>query len=550
MDHTAPEEVDPSLTETPALSAGAGRGIGSALRTIASVTTISRFSGLARDAVCSRIFGAGPIWSAFAFAFLLPNLFRRLFGEGALSAAFLPEYARLVDNDGDAARRYAGATVRWLLITLGAATVLGELILFGLTFASRGDEDGLALRLAMIMLPFMPLVCMTAIFGAMLQCHHRFAVPAAAPILVNTFVIFAAVIWTFGVGASHVTTIYVVSIGVLIAGVVQFVWSQATLRDHRPQFTQKADADVIPILRRTFRRMAPVIVGMSAMQINTLIDGLIASWPILVGPRIGLPFSTHTVAYPLDEASNSVLFFGQRLYHFPLGVFGIALATAVFPALSRAVRHHDFFMDVLHRGVRLSVFIGLPASVGLALVRNPLIEVIYQGGEFTDEDGLRVAKVLLGYSLGVWAFGVTHVLARCLYAQGDTRTPVRISLFFIAANFLLNISLIWVMGESALAWSTTACAVVQCAALLWLSRRRWGAEALDRETVIGVSKSMLATIGMTAAVLVTHALLPDSEDWGGAFARLVTLVTVGGAAYLALARLLHMPELKWLVEKD
>ncbi len=523
--------------------------VGSALRVIASLTTLSRFSGLARDAVCSRIFGAGAIWSAFAFAFLLPNLFRRLFGEGALSAAFLPEYARLTDADPPRAGAFAGAMVRIVSLWLIGATIAGEVILGVLVLAGVGAEDGLALRLAMIMLPFMPLVCTTAIFGSMLQCHDRFGVPAAAPILVNLCIIAAATTWTFWLEAGTTAAIYAVAIAVLIAGVFQVGWSLAALRRHRPSIHARTES-VRPEIRRTLRRMAPVAIGMSALQINTLIDGLIASWPVLVGPTISIPFLTSAITYPLDEASNSILFFGQRLYHFPLGVFGIALATAVFPMLSRSINEPKAFRDTLLRGLRLSLFIGVPASVGLALIREPLIAVIYRGGEFSDEAMLRTASVLLGYSPGIWAFALIHVFTRAMYAHGDTRTPVRVSLVTIGVNFILNVSLIWVLREAALAWSTTACAIGQCAVLAVICRRRFGDGSRTAALVTPVGRTLVATGAMAIAVLAAGWALPADGDWWIQFLRLSVCVSAGGAAFVIVAIATRAPEIGWLLERN
>lgn len=525
-----------------------GHGIGGALRTVASVTMLSRVAGLARDAICSRIFGAGPIWSAFAFAFLLPNLFRRLFGEGALSAAFLPEYARLVDENPAQARAYAGATISRLAIGLIGATLLGELILLALALSPMRHTGALAIRLSMITLPFMPMVCSTAILGAMLQCRHRFAIPAGAPILVNLCMIAAATIWTFGLGASQTASITAVAVAVLVAGVWQLVWSILTLREDRPK-AAPTDDSIRPILRRTFRNMTPVAIGMSALQINTLIDGLVASWPILVGSTIRLPFLTGSIAYPLDESSNAILFFGQRLYNFPLGVFGVAIATAVFPALARATRNPAEFIDTIRRGIRLSLFIGIPASVGLIFVREPLVQAIYQGGEFSSEAGDRVANVLLGYAPGIWAFGLTHVFTRAFYAHGDMKTPVRISLASIALNATLNLTLIWWLREAALAWSTTISAVLQCAVLAWLSRRRWGDGLFDRTVVGGVGRTIAVTAGMALTLWLVTMFLPGAGTWSEGLFETGVLVTMGGALFALSARLLRTEELAWILER-
>lgn len=555
---TAVDQED-STAQTPAAPTDAGDespvGVGSALRTVSGLTLASRLTGLARDALCSRVFGAGPIWSAFAFAFLIPNLFRRLFGEGALAAAFLPEYARLRDADAREARIYAGVTVRLVLVGLGVSTLLGEAVVVGLLMTPLAQSGALAMRLMLATLPFMPMVCATAILGAMLQSRGKFAMPAAAPIVVNLCILAAAAIWTFGLHATDESAIVFVAVAVPIAGAIQLGWALWILGGDRPALGARTRS-VRPVIHRTLRRMAPVAIGMSAMQINTLIDGLIASWPVLFGPDLPLRIGGHAVRYPLDGAANATLFFAQRLYHFPLGVFGIALATAVFPALARSADNPARFTQTLRRGVRLSLFIGIPASIGLALVRQPLVSVIYLGGEFTGESVARVARVLLGYAPGVWAFGLVHVLTRAFYARGDTRTPMRIALIAIGANTALNLVLIWPMQEAALAWSTSICAIGQAWALSRIAHRRLqpsvgrsaGGGRSGRRPLLGV---LIASAVSGAAVLAADVGLRRvlSDGWSGSLGRLTALVGVGVVAFIAVGWRTNREEIGWLLER-
>lgn len=521
-----------------------------ALRVVSGLTLLSRVAGLARDAVCSRIFGAGPVWSAFAFAFLLPNLFRRLFGEGALSAAFLPEYAQLQKNDPALARRFASATMGVLLVVLGALTLLGELLLlFLLVGTPLGQHGALALKLAMVMLPFMPLVCASAILGGMLQTHGRFGPTAASPVLLNLFIIAAAAVWAWGLGADLVTTVFAVAISVVLAGAAQVAWSLLALRRNQQWTTSLAGASA-PV-RRMAVRMGPVIIGLGALQINTLLDGLIASWPILVGPTISLP-GLGRVDYPLDESSNAVLFFTQRLYQFPLGVFGIALATAIFPALARESDEPERFSDTLRRGVRLSLFIGLPASMGLAFVRHDLAAVILGGGAFVAEDIDRVAFVLLGYSPAIWAYMLSHLFSRAFYALGDTATPMRISLLTVGVNLALNLVLIWPLAEAGLAWATSICAVGQCLALGWLLARRSGRAVIDPVGRGAVGRAIGLTLAMAIALGALLLLLPgaaERPEWTARALTLAAMVAVGAVVYLAGARALGMSEPGWLLER-
>lgn len=589
-------------------------------RTVAGLTLVSRVAGVARDAVCARVFGAGPLWSAFAFAFVVPNLFRRLFGEGALAAAFLPEYTRLMRRHPAQARRFAWLVVSVLGIGLAVLTLVAEIVLWWLEHRFGGPDAparALVLRLTMLMLPYMPLVCLVAMLGAMLQVHHRFGPTAAAPVLLNACIIAAAAITALTVGGGsaadalangdqpsgppflddpiRVRGVYLVALAVLLAGVLQLAWSLLALRgtpgwpqaDDRAQAAGPAagDPDDEPRnrVRSMLKVMVPMLIGTGVLQINTLMDSIIAAYPVTIGDRIG------GITYPLDQAANAILFYAQRLYQFPLGVFGIAIATAIFPALARTAENQAEFTNTLRRGLRLTAFIGLPASLGLMAVAQPLPAVLLQGGLFERQDVHRVAAVLFAYAPAIWAYSMIHVLTRAFYAHGDARTPLRIAISVVGLNIVLNMALIWPFREAGLAWSTAISATVNCAALL-VCVRRHAPHPVDRSVVAGWGRTAAASAFMVLALLLaeflwattlepwlqaltdgtaavrapvaeagalgTTALSPNLDDASGATnrwwidaARLGWLVMVGAGAYLAAARLLAMEELRWLMSR-
>ncbi len=542
--------------ETTAESGGnAADGSGafvSAARVVAGATLASRVVGLARDAVCARVFGAGGVWSAFAFAFLLPNLFRRLFGEGALSAAFLPEYARLLKRDPELAARFATTVVGAVAAGLTVIAGLGELALLAawkLELVEPGGE--LALKLAMVMLPFMPIVCVTALVGSRLQTHRVFFPTAAAPIILNVFIIAAASAWSFGFGAGDETTIFAVAASVVAAGFVQLVWSLGALRGKAEWRGWRGD--VREPCRRVLGRMAPVVIGLGALQINALLDGLIAYWPELAGPELTAPV-VGRVAYPMDESSTAVLFFAQRLYHFPLGVFGIALATAIFPALARTADDEAKFGGTLRRGIRLGLFIGLPASAGLLLVREELAGFVLYGGEFDRADVGRVSATLAGYGAAVWAYMLNHTLTRAFYARDEMRTPMRIALFFVALNLALNLVLIWPLREAGLAWSTAICAVGQTVALSLALKRTLGLYVFGGDVWRSIWRSVIATVAMSGAIVLglwgaRELGATEAQTWAGYALRLGAIAGAGAAIYTGLSLAMRRAELRWLVER-
>ena len=481
-------------------------------RTYALVTVLSRVTGLARDATLSRVLGAGAVMDTFFFAFIIPNLFRRLFGEGALSAAFLRVYAQLDTSDRDTARRLATLTIGLLAAGLGALTIAGELLLYWLS--ARAGHDQLVVRLLMIMLPYMPMICLVAILGAMLQVHGRFGPSAGAPIVLNLFIIGA----TIGVAPMlgvrdagvHVT---VVAASVTVAGAAQLAWMTWALGARRWHMAGWRRA--VEPLRTVVGQAVPMILGLGVLQLNVLLDGVLASYPTLVGPTI------FGVEYPLHEGAMAAVSFAARLYQFPLAVVGLAVATAIFPALARLADDERSFSEVLQRGLRLVIFIGLPASAGLMLVGPLLVRVILEGGRFGAADVDRVAFVLYGYAAGVWAYSTIHVITRGFYAMGDTRTPVTVAVAMVALNLVLNCVLIWTpLREAGLAWSTAVCAVIQFAVLLGLARRRLPAASIGPVLSFG-AKALALTGVMTVAVAVVLRLMPAGTWLEALFALVV-----------------------------
>ncbi|MFM7134296.1 MAG: murein biosynthesis integral membrane protein MurJ [Planctomycetota bacterium] len=533
-------------------------------RTMSLLTIVSRVTGLVRDAGLARAFGVGPLMDAFSFAFMIPNLFRRLFGEGALSAAFVPRYAELVRDDPEAARRFAGRTLRSLAILLWGLVVVGELALLALWLDAPAVEvttsapicvaglplqpvslryTRLAYELAMLMLPYMPFVCLVALGGGALQTHGRFGPTAASPILLNLLLI-AATLGLVPLAASGsidpVAHVRIVACAVLVAGALQLAWTMRALRPYRPDFTARDPASREDV-RGTVRAAGPMMLGLGVLQLNTFVDGLIASWPTVVGPTI------FGFAYPLAEGAMSALANAQRIYEFPLGVFGISIATAVFPLLATQNADPAAFVGTVRRALRMTLFVGLPASLGLMLVGREAIATILQGGEFGPDDTDRVAWILAGYAPAIWSYQSVHVLARAFYARRETMTPVRISLAMVALNFALNIALIFTpLREAGLAWSTAICSVLQAAIMLAVLSRRTG-RVIDAETVGGFARTVLATAAMGVAVAALGHALPADRDWATMALRLAALVSAGGVAYLGAARLLAMPELGWTV---
>ncbi len=521
---------------------------------VSGLTLVSRLTGLVRDAVLAATFGLGWVADAFFVAFLVPNLFRRLFGEGALTAAFIPRYTRLLKDDPEAAQRFATFCLTVLAVVLTSVVLLGEavLIFVSLALPPEGERAALTVRLTMVMLPYMPMVCGVAFLGAVLQVHGRFGPTAAAPVLLNVVMIAAA-------GVAFVTAPTDGSVhtparvarwlawSVLLAGLAQLAWQVAAVwRDVRPR---RGTAGLSPHVRQLLKTMGPMLIGLGAFQLNTLLDALIAfvgsPAPGVVDPSGGF-FGVASLAYPMQGGDVAALQWAQRLYQFPLGVFGIAIATAIFPALARAAADTQAYRETLQRGLRLTVFIGLPATAGLMLTALPLTRLVYERAAFTTGAAPRVATILLGYGAAVWAYSMTHTLTRAFYAKDDARTPLRVTLGMVACNLLLNLVLIWPLGAAGLAWSTAVTAIGQAGVLLWLIRRHTD-RPVNGFVLDGWLRAAALTLVMAAGVAGTlHlAAAPSLSRTGNAV--LVLGVTLGGAAvYFVGAWLTRADELHWL----
>lgn len=527
-------------------SGGEGITVGKSVRTISGLTLVSRVLGLARDVVTARIFGDTALGSSFAAALAIPNAFRRLFGEGAISAAFVPPYTRLLRDDGRAAGALASMTVGAVAVVTGLICVLGEAGLAAIVGSlTPGDPSGRSLRMIMVTLPFMPLICVAAILGAMLQARGRFGPWAAAPIILNLCMLVVATPFFFVEGADAARWAFYIGAAVVTSGAIQVVWSLIAL-GRGGGWTRSFGPAAIEG-KAMLGRLVPALIGLGTLQLSTLLDTAIAMWPNWVGPT----FMGRD--YPLDTAANSVLFYAQRLYQFPLGVFGIAVATAVFPALSRASEDPSAFSATLREGLRLSLFIGLPASVGLALVGGDLSAVIFggQGPGFSDAGVARVGAVLVGYATAVWAYSLNQVVTRAFYALGDTSTPMRVAMLSVAVNLTLNLVLIWTtpLREAGLAWATAASAMFQCVALIWLLGRRMRSEPLRDPVTL---RSCFRTVSLSALMacgVIGVRFLPIG-DGGWPIWRLLAQVTVGVGIVGVGAWIVRAPELRALLGRS
>jgi len=521
---TAPQDGTSSKAAASPYAVAEGSPLATSLiRSIASVggfTLLSRILGFVRDLVVARGFGADAATDAFLLAFKIPDLLRRMFGEGAFAAAFVPVLAEYrTKQPFDALRllvgRVAGTLglLLFLVSALGSAGAPALVSLLGVGFAIRGDAQAFWLASAMLSLCFCYLlfIGLTAFSGAVLNVYGRFGVPALTPVLLNLSLIGCA-LWLAPQLAEPVTAL---AWGVVIAGLAQLAFQLPFLArlDLLPRL-RLAPRD--PGVRRILRLMGPALIGVSVPQLNLMLDTLFASF--------------------LTGGSISWLYYSDRLMEFPLGLLAVALGTVILPHLSH--RHAEVaprdFSAALDWGLRWLVLLGLPATVGLLVLAGPLVATLFQSGEFGALDVEMARRSLWAYSVGLVGFMGVKVLAPGFYARQDTRTPLRLALLAVLANAGLNFILVWPLLHAGLALATSLSACLNAALLL---------RALLRAGVYRPGPGWRALLLRTGLSLLAMAALlgwgaGGLSQWlgwstGSRVWHLGMLVALGGAGYLA-----------------
>ena len=513
-------------------------------RQIAVLTTLSRILGMLRDMAFAYFLGAGGLMDGWAIAFKIPNLTRRLFGEGAAASSLIPIYSTELRRDPESANKLALSLVTVVFVLLAAVTVLGEAFIWlYYRFVATYDGTRLVLALSGVMLPYMVLICTVAIVAGILNAHRHFAAPAAAPMLLNIFILAALCLGGWVLKLPSRTQVFLVAVVVLLAGLAQLAVQLPPLWSRGIRLRPAWDVRSAPF-RKVFLLMGPMVLGLTATQINTLVNDFTALW--LSGSAEKGEFFTvlgQAVHYPLWEGAVSHLFYAQRLYQFPLGIFGISLATAVFPVMSADAARQDFagLCRTVSRGLRCTLFIALPATVGLVLVSRPLVAVLLERGKFTGTDTWLTAVTLSFYALGLCGYFAQQVLTRAFYSLQESGTPARSAVLAVLANVILSVTLVWFLGSGGLAAATALCSYLQVTILALALRRRLGPAVLA-EMGRALRDTILATLCMAAAVVGVRYLF---HDYGNGLL-LLAAVPTGAVIYLLAAKLLHIEMLSLL----
>ncbi|EMF1117422.1 murein biosynthesis integral membrane protein MurJ [Escherichia coli] len=488
------------------------------LAAVSSMTMFSRVLGFARDAIVARIFGAGMATDAFFVAFKLPNLLRRIFAEGAFSQAFVPILAEYKSKQGEDATRVFVSYVSGLLtLALAVVTVAGMLaapwviMVTAPGFADTADKFALTSQLLKITFPYILLISLASLVGAILNTWNRFSIPAFAPTLLNIsmigFALFAAPYFN--------PPVLALAWAVMVGGILQLVYQLPHLK--------KIGMLVLPRINfhdagtmRVVKQMGPAILGVSVSQISLIINTIFASF--------------------LASGSVSWMYYADRLMEFPSGVLGVALGTILLPSLSKsfASGNHDEYNRLMDWGLRLCFLLALPSAVALGILSGPLTVSLFQYGKFTAFDALMTQRALIAYSVGLIGLIVVKVLAPGFYSRQDIKTPVKIAIVTLILTQLMNLAFIGPLKHAGLSLSIGLAACLNASLLYWQLRKQkiftpqpgWMAFLL---------RLVVAVLVMSGVLLGMLHIMPEwslgTMPWR--LLRLMAVVLAGIAAYFA-----------------
>jgi putative peptidoglycan lipid II flippase len=496
---------------------------------MAGATLSSRLLGMVREMVYARFMGDGWVAAAFQVAFTIPNLFRRLLGEGALTAAFIPIFKEKEKTAGEVEMwRAANAVISGLIVS---ACVVIAIVMLGITvalsvhdFPSQAD---LMLRLLRFMFPYMLLVCLAAAFMGMLNARGRFFIPAMGATMLNVVMI-ASVLWLAPrMGDELQQQIFALAIGVLVAGVAQAAFQLPTLRREgfRYQWVSPWGNDTV---QRVVRQMVPGMIGVASFQINVMIIQGLGLW-------------LDTAEQPLIAPFN----YAVRLMELPQGLFGISLATFLLPTLSGLAAEKNFneFRSTLRQGLITLLFLNLIASILLIVLAEPIVRLIFERGQFGPDATQRATFALVCLAPGLIAFSMANILARAFFALGDTRTPMRISVVCLVLNLLVTLALIGPFRQGGLGIANTISSAVNVVLLIHALRRRL--ERLEMQALVRTLVP-LAVAGALATLVSWLGL----KFWNNAVGQATIALQIGavfvpaivaGLAYWIAAVLFKIP---------
>ena len=494
----------------------------------------SRVLGVVREQVMAAYFGAGDATDAFNVAFRIPNLVRDLFAEGAMSSAFVPTFTRHLATAGkDSAWRLGNFVINGLIVITAGLVVLGIVFaeplveFFAGAYREVPGKMELTVFLTRLMLPFLTFVAIAAAFMGMLNSLHHFFIPALSPAMFNVATIVCALGLVPLMPALGLPAITAIAIGALVGGAAQLLLQWPSLRRegfrYRPILQWRDES-----FQRVLVLMGPGAIGLAATQINVLVNTVLAT----------------------GEGTGAVswLNYAFRLMYLPIGLFGVSIATATLPAVSRyvAMRDDHATRRTVADGLSLMLMLNIPATVGLMVLAPSIVRLIFERGAFMAADTVATAAAVQLYAIGLVGYSVVRITSPVFYALGQNRTPVMVSVATVLTNALLNIWLVGLMGYRGLALGTSIAALLNAAALLFLLQRRLG--GIDGTRMASSLVRILLAAGvMGLAAVATETAIGQWMPGAGLAPQLMRLTTTIGVAVGTLAAsayLLRVPEFR------
>lgn len=499
-----------------------------AMATVAGMTGLSRIAGFIRDILTANVLGAGPIADAFFVALKLPNFFRRVTAEGAFSVSFVPRYGEALEKEGPtAAYLFASRTFTIMFLVLSVFT--GVMMLFMpwvIYLIAPGFHDDpirydYSVAFSMITFPYLVMISLTSLLGGVLNTHDRFAPFAFSPVLFNLTLIGSLYCTGYVENAG-----YALSYGIFAAGFVQLVFMYVVARRNGIHI-RLVKPELSDSIRDVFRRMGPGVIGAGVLQINIFADLMIASF--------------------MQEGSVSYLYYADRLNQLPLGTIGIAVGTALLPMLTKALASGrvEEGKHLFNRALEVCLLLGLPAGAALFVIPHFLVEALFEHGKFSAQDTYYTGYVLMGYALGLPAYIAVKVISSVFWAEGDTKTPVKVAIMCAVTNILLSLVLIQFMGIMGLTLATSFAGWLQYVLLNRLLPKKMGYDDRLKE----VFPKIIASVLIMSALLYVFALyasaFSDQAKLGEALEMLVVVavVGVGGSTYIASIFMLKVVKL-------
>ncbi|MEM9626908.1 MAG: murein biosynthesis integral membrane protein MurJ [Pseudomonadota bacterium] len=490
-------------------------GLFASVATVGSFTMLSRVLGFLRDMMMAALLGAGPLADAFFVAFKLPNFLRRLFAEGAFNAGFVPLFARTLEGEGRAvAREFAAQAQAVLLAVLVPLVIIGVIAMpWIISVMAYGFEPGserfdAAVDLSRITFCYIAFISLVALYSGILNSLGRFAVPAAAPIILNLCMIGGMLLSYFWLDAPA----HLLAWGLAFAGLAQFLWVRAALRREgmAPAFQRPR---LSPEVKRLFALILPGVFGASVAQISLLADVF---------------FASH-----LDEGAISYLYYADRVGQLPLGVIGVAVGTALLPLMARQLRagETDAAVHSQNRGIELALLLTIPAAIGIAILSMPIVTVLFERGEFGPADSIATSATLSAYALGLPAYVLIKVLAPGFFAREDTSTPVRIAVVCLAANVMFVLLLIGPLEYVGIALATVLSSWLN-ALLLGTMLHRRGLFRLDQRLLYRLPRILIAGLAMAFTIWLA---MDYARDLLPAVLALALMIALGMVVFFAIA---------------